>query len=281
MKEEEARAPESGLLNLRCLIRPLVYAAAVCSMVTGALLAFVHPEPPAKFSQRTLTFAERVAYQRAIEEVYWRHRIWPKERKDTKPSLDVLMSQAQLEKKVADYLCKSQALENYWQRPITAGQLQAEMDRMARHTKRPEVLRELFEALGNDPFVIAECLARPVLAERLVTTCNAYDQTLEVELKQWTEDTPKEVKVPSDSYVMPVISDGSGCIDDTWAATKGPPDGRKSPTAVWTGVEMIVWGGAFDTTGARAGGRYNPATNSWAPTSTTNAPSGREGHTAV
>ena len=35
------------------------------------------------------------------------------------------------------------------------------MDRMAQHTKQPEVLRELFEALGNDPFVIAECLARP------------------------------------------------------------------------------------------------------------------------
>ncbi len=77
------------------------------------------------------------------------------------------MSQTQLEKKVADYLRKSQALEDYWQRPITAEQLQAEMDRMAEHTKQPEVLRELFEALGNDPFVIAECLARPVLAERL------------------------------------------------------------------------------------------------------------------
>ncbi len=37
---------------------------------------------------------------------------------------------------------------------------------MASHTKQPEVLRELFEALGNDPFVIAECLARPVLTER-------------------------------------------------------------------------------------------------------------------
>ena len=35
---------------------------------------------------------------------------------------------------------------------------------MARHTKQPEVLRELFEALGNDPFVIAECLAGPLLA---------------------------------------------------------------------------------------------------------------------
>ena len=40
------------------------------------------------------------------------------------------------------------------------------MDRMARDTKQPEVLRELFEALGNDPFVIAECLARPTLVER-------------------------------------------------------------------------------------------------------------------
>ena len=58
-------------------------------------------------AQRTLTFAERVAYQRAIEDVYWRHRIWPKQRPDPKPSLDAVMSQAQVEKKVADYLRKS------------------------------------------------------------------------------------------------------------------------------------------------------------------------------
>lgn len=73
------------------------------------------------------------------------------------------MSQAQIEKKVGDYLRNSQALEDYWQRPPTAEQLQAEMERMAKHTKQPDVLRELFEALGNDPFVIAECLARPAL----------------------------------------------------------------------------------------------------------------------
>ena len=71
------------------------------------------------------------------------------------------MTQPQLEEKVEDYLRNSQVLEDYWQRPITAEQLQAEMERMAQHTKQPEVLRELFEALGNDPFVIAECLARP------------------------------------------------------------------------------------------------------------------------
>ena len=48
------------------------------------------------------------------------------------------------------FLHSSQALEDYWQRPITAEQLQGEMSRMAQHTKQPEVLRELFEALGND-----------------------------------------------------------------------------------------------------------------------------------
>ena len=58
---------------------------------------------------------------------------------------------------------------------------------MARHTKQPEVLHELFEALGNDPFVIAECLARPALAERLLTNWYAYDQRIHGELKQRAE----------------------------------------------------------------------------------------------
>src|SRR5437899_832501 len=142
---------------------------------------------PATGSNPTLTFAERVANQRAIEDVYWHHRIWPNERPDPKPSLDAVMSQAQLENKVADYLRKSQALEDYWQRPLTAEQLQTEMDRMAQNTKQPEVLREVFAALGNDPFVIAECLARPALADRLLTSWYAYDQRIHSDLKQSAE----------------------------------------------------------------------------------------------
>src|SRR5215813_11948256 len=65
-----------------------------------------------------LTFVERVAYQRAIEDVYWRHRIWPKENPNRKPSLDAVVSQAQLENKVAGYLRNSLALEDSGQ-PIT------------------------------------------------------------------------------------------------------------------------------------------------------------------
>src|ERR1041385_3680037 len=142
---------------------------------------------PATQRNQALTFAERVAYQYAIEEIYWRHRIWPKENVSPKPSLDVVMSQEQIEKKVEDYLRDSQALEDYWQRPITPDQLQAEMERIASHTKQPEVLREIFSALGNDPFVIAECLARPVLSERLLTELYAHDQRFHGELKRRVE----------------------------------------------------------------------------------------------
>ncbi len=162
---------QSAFLNLRGLIAPFLCTAAACSMLCGTLFACLRPEAASKVSERTLTFAERLVYQRGIEEVYWRHRIWPRkggERPDPKPSLDAVISQAQLERKVEDYLRKSQILEDDWQRPLTAEQLQAEMDRMAKHTKQPEVLRELFDALGNDSFVIAECLARPTLAERLL-----------------------------------------------------------------------------------------------------------------
>src|SRR6266508_6992542 len=158
---------QNGFFSPRLLIA-LFFCASACLIAAKTLPAFFQGDAPAKFSRPTLSFSERVAYQHAIEDVYWRHRIWPKDRPDPKPSLDAVMSQAQLKKKVTDYLRKSQALEDHWQRPITAEQLQAEMERMAIHTKKPEVLRELFAALGNDAFIIAECLARPALAERLL-----------------------------------------------------------------------------------------------------------------
>ena len=179
-------------------------------MITGTLLAFFPPDAPAQASQRTLTFAERVAYQRAIEEVYWRHRIWPKQRPDPKPSLDAVMSQAQMQKKVEDYLRKSQALEDQWQRPLSAEQLQAEMDRMAKQTRQPEVLHELFEALGNDAFVVAECLARPVLAERLLGDLSAPDNKgrFDSARSEGLRSVSMETTVANGAYTLPGIAEG-------------------------------------------------------------------------
>jgi N-acetylneuraminic acid mutarotase len=282
---------QAGLFNLRVVL----CAAAVCSIVTGTL-AFFHSETPINISQRNLTFVERVAYQRAIEEVYWRHRIWPKENPSLKPSLDQVMSRAEVEKKVADYLRKSQTLEDYWRESITAEQLQAEMDRMAKDTKQPEVLRELFEALGNDPFVIAECLARPILAERLVREFNNGSNGPELAGKAnrepirslWPSGFPTIARAAADppdaAYTLPEISAPLGCTEDTWTPTSvtNAPDARRWHTAVWTGSEMIVWGGISGSgSNVNTGGRYNPSTDSWTATSTTNAPAARNRHTAV
>ncbi|HEY4272478.1 MAG TPA: hypothetical protein VGM65_10765 [Candidatus Udaeobacter sp.] len=257
---------------------------------------FFRTEPPAKVSQRTLTFGERVAYQRAIEDVYWRHRIWPKERLDPKPSLDVVMSHATIEEKVQDYLRHSELFEQDWQKPITPEQLQVEMDRMAQHTKQPEVLRELFAALGNDPFVIAECLARPVLTERLIADLSVQYQTgclesvrtgeLQMPMKVAAIDSIAKAVQVNRPYHLPVIASPSGgCTDDTWTATStiNAPDARFYHTAVWTGSEMIIWGGegAPNFVLLNTGGRYNPSTDRWTATTTTNAPSPRERHTAV
>src|SRR5438132_6611890 len=188
------------------------------------------------------------------------------------------MSQAQIEEKVEDYLRDSQALVDYWQRPIARDQLQAEMERMASNTKQPEVLRELFEALGNDPFVVAECLVRPVVAERLV---NSDPVAAGVSPAQPTRLPPQKLiaqvpvtmaAVSSANYTLPVIAGPSGgCIDNTWTPTTlaGAPAARDYHTAVWTGTEMIVWGGDPTT---NTGGRYNPIKDSWTATSLINAP---------
>jgi N-acetylneuraminic acid mutarotase len=242
------------------------------------------PEAPTELSRRILTFEERVSYQRAIEEVYWRHRIWPGTNPGPKPPLDNVMSQAAIEKKVEDYLRNSQALEICCQKALTTEELQAELDRMAQHTRQPEMLRELFEALGNDPVVIAECLARPVLAERLVGDLSAQDTTVHCGstsiAELWSVSTA--ATFAEGTCTLPKIPDQ--CVDDTWTptSTTNPPSARYLHTTVWTGSEMIVWGGE-DGNGnlLDTGGKYDPSTDSWRASSTTNAPSARYFHTAV
>ena len=67
---------------------------------------------------------------------------------------------------------------------------------------------------------------------------------------------------------------------DTWidTSTTNAPIAREHHTAVWTGSEMIVWGGDGNTY-LNTGARYNPTTDSWTATSTTNAPEARDQHT--
>jgi Bacterial Ig-like domain len=61
-------------------------------------------------------------------------------------------------------------------------------------------------------------------------------------------------------------------------ATGGAPTARTGHSAVWTGADLVVWGG---TPATLAGGRYRPNTDSWRPTAVAGAPAARDGHSAV
>jgi len=375
-----------------------------------------HPSAAAASSSvrvRELSLEERVRYQWAIEQVYWEHKLWPSQNQEPKPRLEDVLPLPALRRKIEDTLRKSSALEQRYNHIITAVQLQAEIDRMANQTRQPDLLAELWRVLGNDPYLIAECLARPMLVDRLIQNWYGSDEQVHQELKARaesalnkypftaqmrqlggeyseselvrTEATPtpagpaseasitrlsatewdqaisklesafadqgaeyraecltcsnKEVMnlapraaVPLDrvsalqeenqrfyvtavlsrssdrvkvarvewpktnfdqwwdasrnqfetntqtaahTYQLPAISQ-TGCVDDTWKQTKLLPEGIFGSKAVWTGTEMIVWGGGVDT-----GARYNPATDTWTTMSLTNAPFRRNSHTAV
>jgi N-acetylneuraminic acid mutarotase len=73
---------------------------------------------------------------------------------------------------------------------------------------------------------------------------------------------------------------------DTWMpmSMTNAPEARDDFTAVWTGSEMIVWGGYVGTdwsTATNTGGRYDPVTDVWTPTSTVGAPPARAFHEAI
>jgi hypothetical protein len=70
---------------------------------------------------------------------------------------------------------------------------------------------------------------------------------------------------------------------NTWrpVSTVGAPAGARLSTAVWTGKEMIVFGGSNSSGINTHNGRYNPATDSWLPVSTAGAPNVELFHSAI
>jgi N-acetylneuraminic acid mutarotase len=367
-------------------------------LILAGLSTLPSISPPVTAAPPGPSFEERVAAQRVIEEVYWRHRVWPKENPRPKPSLSAMMSEAAIRDKVQDYLRKSNALEMLWKRPVSGAQLQAELDRMSSRTRDPQLLRELFAALGSDPQRIASTLVRQNLVERLIRDWYATDHRLHGglelrarealarapsandlpalggdysettyelrapeddsadtdltqrsvgltgdEWKEWSDraaqwfgvatfqaipfgrpsplvETPdrffavallartegratiarvswakrsfdawwaeassgldSDIQDDLGSMVLPTPT-GGGCSDDTWALLTQTPAMRYGHSAVWTGTEMVVWGG---TNGSilNTGGRYDPATDTWIATSIgLNVPAPRRFHTAV
>jgi len=335
---------------------------------------------------RLLTFEDRVNAQEAIERVYYRHQLGT-----TKP-FEQAVPRAVIETKVRTYLKETSALERLWSTPVTGEMLDRELRRMVGGTRMPDRLRELYAALGNDPVLILECLARPSLVNRLSRNFFDYDGTIHGRARAEAEsirtrlasgelrttqadarrtvvdltrdpspepsgsrlqvrpDRAASLRVASQNFDraafelprMPgevgAVIEGRDCYsisvllerdtghlraatykiekrtwedwwssveaelsltvrapasagtigrvdiatptvpacptDDTWEPTlDDAPEWRTGHSAVWTGSEMIVWGGYKPFFALNHPGlRYDPATDTWAPISSLNAP---------
>ena len=281
---EVPNSSQRAYLRSRAVTLFLLWSGVAFVLETVSPCASALTQAREKAPARTLTFEERVAYQYAIEEVYWRHRIWPKDNPNPKPPIDAIVAHREIQQKVEDYLRRSQLVADQRGSPVTASELQAEMERVATHTRDPDMLREVFEALGNDPYVIAECLARPILVERIVgDLTSGRDGSPSRPLSSADQAARSAIAPYQFTYKLTEISP-LGCTDDTWTATTtvNAPEARETRTAVWTGSEMIIWGGGNSNPGGlNTGGRYNPALDTWTATNTTNAPEGRGSQSTV
>jgi len=348
-----------------------------------------------------LSFEDRVNAQRSMEKIFYNHRLWPEENGPRK-SFHEAMSEEVLVRKTENYVKKSILLDKHWKSPLTGEQLQAEMDRIVERTRDPETLSELFASLHNDPRLIAECLVRPILVNRLIRNWYARDQRIHRELKnratklkelltpenmahskegiyreihikksdlrelnkpgsiddkaamtrtnddyldsdhfrkvissfpkepgvirlaetndafifktthyvsdqelkaatlrlmkksfdQWFQEiqgdvSPKDIEADAGfSYQFRNPKNLNGNFQpDEWFQETFVPTARIYHSAVWTGSEMIIWGGLsgdnFEENNLNTGAKYNPILDTWIPTTTINAPLGRNDHPAL
>jgi len=95
-----------------------------------------------------------------------------------------------------------------------------------------------------------------------------------------------------DSGNEPMLCGTGGAYDpaaDKWTALAmdGAPSPRAGHAAVWTGQQMIIWGGAATRCGDGSSGAcsdgaaYDPATDRWTPLTSAGKPAGRSGLAAV
>ena len=155
-------------------------------LVLCSMLAIAGPavDPPSSFD---LNFQDRVRAQAAIERVNHSHR------NGTTTEFELAVPRSILEKKVRRFLRQSRALEQQWKTPVTADMLDRELARMIRDTHDADRLWELFAALDSDPVRIRECLARPILVDRLVRNFFATDVQLHAETRREAERLHEEL----------------------------------------------------------------------------------------
>lgn len=93
---------------------------------------------------------------------------------------------------------------------------------------------------------------------------------------------PTTLTPPTTDPALTTTTAAPGSIGAVTDLPHGPGYGRTFPAAVWTGTELLVWGGEVvsELEWSNAGGAYNPTTRSWRPLAPSPLPAMSE-HSAV
>jgi N-acetylneuraminic acid mutarotase len=143
---------------------------------------------------------------------------------------------------------------------------------------------------GGDPWASTGGRYSPATDTWIATSTNGAPWGRTAHTAVWTGNEMivwGGLVIASAQFPIFIALDSGGHYDpvsDQWTptSTNNPPVARWDHTAVWTGHEMIVWGGESSTTNFNTGARYAPGLrNPWAPLPTNGAPQPRAGHTAV
>ncbi|HEV8375142.1 MAG TPA: kelch repeat-containing protein, partial [Candidatus Polarisedimenticolia bacterium] len=197
-----------------------------------------------------LDFEARVRAQAAIERVYYSHQI------GAKRPFEQAVPRALLERKVQTYLKQSIALERFWKTSITSDMLRKELERIARGSRMPDRLLELYAALEHDPLLIQECLARPALVGRLTQNFFTFDHNLHAEARREAEAIHRRLldglldprAARPGRVVVELLRSGS-------EEAKEARTGDRAPDSSSQGIPQIVDAAEFDRWAARASGQ--------------------------
>jgi hypothetical protein len=162
-------------------VKPFVALA-----LSGTILALVPVVPPvsAEEPSRTLSVQALVEAHRAVARLDHRDLNWPEVNPVPKPPFEEYVSEETLARRATEPLRMSAALERLYGAPITEADLQAELERQSKATKLPDRLREIRAALGNDPMLVAEAMARPILAENRLRARFQADESIQGPLRK-------------------------------------------------------------------------------------------------
>jgi hypothetical protein len=173
-------------------IRPSVVAAIIFAFLAGLIsgVAYIglgtdrnrHPQSTDKAKIMEFTtrgsageflHQDRVRFRKALERI--RYELLAE---DGSPPFDQMISDELIEARVREEEKKERLLKEHCDIEITEEMVRDEIARMKKSYRRTDVLLLIAEALDNDPRAIVEFWIKPILVDRYLLACVAYDREI-------------------------------------------------------------------------------------------------------